>query len=198
MPKFKGQKTIAILVIMLLCCFAFGGVASAGSADNDLSPNVVKASHTYGYDIEFDVDDVDAIVLGDTDLVVQFPAVDGGEQFDLSPADGHAVEIGVGVSRDGYQYMQIIPTIDNTAHTATFRIQKQNLPMDGNVNSIKIEGLKVTNTCAEGTYTIRVSDDAFGSKLFGLRVVETVGSITLTEPVEGNCFARRHHDYRFG
>ncbi|NPV91439.1 MAG: hypothetical protein HPY50_11780 [Firmicutes bacterium] len=186
MPKFKGYKASAVLVIMMLCCLAFGGVAVAGGSDSELSPNVVKASHTYSYNFEFDVD-IEAIVLGDTDLVVQFPAVASGTQFDLSPAAGHAVEVGMGVTKSGYQYMQIVPTIDNANQKATFRVQKQNLPMTGNVKYIKIQGLKVKSTCVPDTYTVCVSSstNCFPTICKGLRVVETVGSVTITSPVPG-------------
>lgn len=182
MPKLKWHKVTAILVISLLCCLAFGGVASASSDPNELDPNVVKASHTYSYDFEFEIDDIDVSVLGKTNLVVQFP-----DQFDLSPADGTAVEIGVGVSRGSYHYMQIVPTINYTNNTATFYIQEENLPMDMGitVSYMVIEGLKVKNTCAPGTYTITVSNDRFGNEFFGLRVVETVGEIIITSPTDG-------------
>lgn len=204
MPKISkwGKFSIA-LAIVALCCFIFAGVAMAAPVDSAgivaLDPygnpqipqtHVVKGSHTYNYGIFSGLfGSIDVGVFVDQPIVVEFPTVADptATQFDLTPAVGKTVPIRVflvGGDPNGV-ILQTIPTIDNVAHTATFIIQKQNLPQVGYVYDFQIEGLQVKNTCLPGSYCVKLRHPCFTggiSACLALRVMPTVESITLDVP----------------
>jgi len=204
----KWGKLSIILAIVALCCFMFAGVSLAAPVDytgiialdpagnaqvnpyTGMNMNVVKGSHTYDYGIYSGLfGAIDLGVFADQPIVVDFPEISDptATQFDLSPAIGRTVPIRVWTSGSGSDgtILQTIPVIDNVNHTATFVIQKQNLPQIGTVNYFQIEGLRVKNTCLDGSYCITLRHPCFTggvSSCMALRVVRTVERITLDLP----------------
>ncbi|HBV98283.1 MAG: hypothetical protein JL50_19605 [Peptococcaceae bacterium BICA1-7] len=173
-------KLAVVLSIMVLFCFVFAGTAMAypSSEDYDIwasefGTNVVKASATYDYSLRLKLEPaINVFALGNKPIDIVFP--DG---FDLSPAEGQTVQVIV----NGDRLMQIVPTI--SGQTATLVLQSQNLPESGEVRKIEIQGLRVTNPCTPDNYCIEVHSPCFDFNCMALKVVQTVGSITLTEPL---------------
>jgi len=187
----KWGKLTVILALITLCCFVFAGAALATPSNFDIyvpggnpetgeDTNIVKASYTYDYWLNLKLDpSIDVIALGNKPIDIVFP--DG---FDLSPAEGQTVQLVVTVCEDTYQedqLMQIVPEI--SGQTATFVIQRQNLPESGEVRNISIQGLSVTNPCVADSYCVEVHNSCFDFNCLALKVVETVGSIEITTPL---------------
>ncbi|HBQ27909.1 MAG TPA: hypothetical protein DD719_00505 [Desulfotomaculum sp.] len=196
--RHSWSKTVLILAIVSLCCFMFAGVALAGGGQLNIIPDLnnpnpkdsVKASHTYDY--VFDAEgftgvDVQSLYQDPQDLFITFPTVASGDatdQFDLTPATGRTVPVKVTVSGVVYN-MQIVPTIDNANHRAIFDFQSANLTKTGWVDRIEILGLRVKNThIPSDSYKIEFSHyQPFLFTIYkSIRVVETVGEITIDSP----------------
>lgn len=208
----KWGKFSIVLALVALCCFVFAGAALSNSAvpfdhkgiialddkgDPQANPytgmymNVVKGSHTYDYGIYSGIfEPIEVGVFANQPIIVDFPEISGpsATQFDLAPAIDQTVSVRVYTSgSDPYTgtILQTIPEIDNVNHTATFVIQKQNLPQIGKVYSFQIEGLRVKNTCLDGDYCIKLSHPCLSGgsiSCIALKVVPTVERITLDLP----------------
>lgn len=176
--RLSWSRVVFILAIISLCCFMFAGLALAQPA-LEITPDVVKGSHTYDYQFEANIEnlglDVKSFYGENPDVCIDYPA-----GFDLSKAVGKAVPIEVIVSGNPY-YMQIVPTISGT--TACFDFQSANLTQQGVVEAVYIKGLRVINHHVPGDYRIIMRHTQLFTLYRTITVVETVGQIIIDSPV---------------